>query len=150
MKEDKPSLAILETFASPNLNQLTADVTEVLLDQTLREGLIRDFPIVGTVIGITKAGLQIRDQLFLRKVFRFLWQLRDVSEVDRREFIDSLGSDERIRRKAGENLLLLLDKMNDMSKPDRTGIGDGYTFLSNSQGMALLNNSFERTTCHGF
>jgi len=54
------------------LQDSTAALAEVVLDSTLDSGVLKDIPIIGTALALTRATLVIRDRLFLNKLLHFL------------------------------------------------------------------------------
>lgn len=116
-----PEMSLIETIGKSNLSDLALDTTEALLDQLLQGGLLRDIPFVGSLVNLTKAGVDISNYLFLRKTARFLYYLKDVPEEERRRFIVQLGVDEKFKKRVGENLFLLLHRLDDMQKPELLG-----------------------------
>lgn len=112
-----PEMSLIETI----LSDLTVDITESLFDQLLQEGLLRDIPVVSSLVNLAKAGVDAANYLFLRKTIRFLLHLKDVPEEERRRFVDQLDTDEKLKRRVGENLFLLLHRLDDMQKPELLG-----------------------------
>jgi hypothetical protein len=121
MKKKELGPALIDTIGKADLTTLVSGVGETILDQFLDSGVLRDIPIFGSLISLTKAGAGIRDALFARKLYDFLKHIHDIPPAQRQEFAARISVDERHRRRVGENLLLLLDKLNDMSKPDMLG-----------------------------
>ena len=68
-----------------------------------------------------QAGFDVRDYLFLKKLVRFLVALQEVEAEDRRDFQKRIEEDKGFRKRVGENVLLLLDRADDMAKPDLLG-----------------------------
>jgi hypothetical protein len=90
---------------------------EALVDQVLDNGLLRALPILDTLVSFAKIGMTIRDRLFITKVHRFLFALTTVTEEERRRFCEELTRDEKLRKKTGEVIVLLLDRFDDLEKP---------------------------------
>lgn len=119
-QEHPPEEALLETIESSDLGGLAAGIGEFTVDLLLNEEILRDFPIVSSLVSIARAGISIRDHLFLKKLWRFLSCLKDCSEQERLRFMNRLG-EQGFRQKIGESLVLLLDRMDDMQKPELLG-----------------------------
>jgi hypothetical protein len=120
---DKKDLgpALIDTIGRSDLTALTSNVGEIILDQFLESGVLRDIPIFGSLINLVKVGVGVRDILFAKKLLNFLKHIQEIPIQKRQEFSSRIATDEQHRRRVGENLLLLLDKLNDMSKPDMLG-----------------------------
>jgi hypothetical protein len=112
--------ALVESIATPNLTDLTADLAEVGLDQLIEQGVLRDIPILGTLVGAYRTVGIVRDLLFAKKVIRFLTQLGATSTDERKQFVEAI-EDARQRQRIGETLLLLLDRLDEIDKPTLLG-----------------------------
>lgn len=111
--------ALIESIKSPGIVDLTRYLGEIPLDACLDDGLLKELPIVGTFVGLAKTVVSIRDQLFLRKICRFLFCLSDISIEDRKKFVQDL-SDER-KEKVGESVIGALDRIENVEKSDIIG-----------------------------
>jgi hypothetical protein len=107
----------VEVIRSADLQTGVADLAEAGIDQLLQDGFLRDVPLLGTLLGVLRTAGGIRDLLLAKKLGRFLFALRRVSPHDREVFCDSLVTSAE-RRRVGEALLLLLDRLDDMEKPE--------------------------------
>jgi hypothetical protein len=96
---------------------IASDWAEMGLDQLLDDGLVEKIPVVAHLRALWKTGRQLSDLLFTRKLFRFLSQLSSVSEVERATFVQELEQDPKLRSRVGEHVLLLLDRADDLRKP---------------------------------
>lgn len=101
--------------------ELALELAEVPLDQLLAEGLLRDIPVLGTAYRMARLALSIRDQIFLAKVVRFLIPVKRIPDEEREAFTRRLAEDRGTARKAGEAILLIIDKLDDMEKPEMVG-----------------------------
>jgi len=144
------NFSIVTSIEYDGLEELTAGVLEFSLDQLLQNGVLREFPVVGAILALGKTGASVRDFLFLRKVFRFLYQLRDVSLEKRIEFGNRIREDSEYRRKVGENLLLILEKLNAFSKADMLGrvYKAHLTGNINTETLEKLVSAIERVNLH--
>lgn len=117
ISSDELGTSLVSTINDKGAADVLADAAEAALDDLMTDGVLKNVPIVGSLIKVAKAGFGISDYIFLKKVARFLYELRDVPEADRHEFIGLMQTDADHKRKVGEALVLLLDRMDDMSKP---------------------------------
>jgi hypothetical protein len=119
-QDDKasPEISLVETIGESDLGDLSVETTEFLLDQLLQEGSVRDFPIISSIVGLVKFGISIRDYVFLKKTVRFLYHLKDIPPEERMSFSKQLSSDKAFQQRVGENLILMLDRLDDMKKPE--------------------------------
>jgi len=115
--KDDIGLSLIETIQSSEFADVAQDLAEVGLDAILTDGIFRELPIVSTIVRVTKTVLAIRDKLLLRKIYTFLRELRGVSETERERFAAEMENDSNYQRQVGENLIMLLDRLDDLDKP---------------------------------
>lgn len=94
------------------LGDVFADYAELGIDSILQDGLLKDIPIFGTIIGLCKTGASIRERNFLRQTARFISSFKS-GTIDPRKL-------EAHKRKLGANpkeaedelgrVILLLDR----------------------------------------
>ena len=115
-EQDSSEVSLINSIASTNLRDMVIDSAEIALDAVMDEGILKEIPFFGfwtKTYGVVTA---VREQLFIKKVYSFLRELRDVTTKERRKFVENLG-DIKEQRKAGEAIILLLDRMDNMAKP---------------------------------
>lgn len=61
-------LSLTKTLKSSDLQNVTGNLAEVVLDSTLESGVAKDIPIIGTIIGLGKLSVSVRDSLLLKKI----------------------------------------------------------------------------------
>jgi hypothetical protein len=104
------------TLAKPDLSNVLGGLGEIALDQVLQDGVVKNIPIFGTVIGFAKAGLALRDRLFLKKVLLFLDPIASVSPEKRVRFLEKVSADDDYRQRVGDNLVLWLDSLDEFQQ----------------------------------
>lgn len=119
MSQKKSSMgrALVQTVAGKEVSDAIFDLAEVALDQNLADGLIKDVPIVGTLVKIARARESVSEALFLRKLERFLSDLDSVSTEERERLLEKYPDSSEEQGTLGENLLLALDRLDDIKKP---------------------------------
>lgn len=100
-----------------DLSNLVKIGSEIALDNVLKDGLLKDIPVFNTLVQVYNATNQIREEIFTKKVYRFLFEINDITIEKRREFIKRLERDKVYKRKVGETLVILLDRLDNMEKP---------------------------------
>ena len=60
--------------------EILAESSEVVIDQGLRDGLLKDIPVVGFVAKSIDVVSSIRDKLFASKIVRFLEAIEEIGE----------------------------------------------------------------------
>lgn len=119
MNDKKPSIgkALVRTVAGDQLGDAIFELAEGVLHHNLAEGVLKDLPIVGPIVKLARAGQSISDELFLRKLERFLGCLSSVSIEDRKRLLEQYPDSSDEQRVLGENLLLVLERLDDVKKP---------------------------------
>jgi hypothetical protein len=96
----------------------SVELLEALGDQFFDDGLLKDIPILGTAVNIARLGKSITDRIFLAKVSKFIVSLSEVEEIEKQKFYGQLESDQRLRKKTGEVIVLILDRFDDLEKSE--------------------------------
>lgn len=104
------------TIAETGGLTLPAEILEFSIDQVLEEGILKDIPIVGWIAKGVSIGQSISDRIFHHKILRFLIALETVNEGNREAFRAKIKDDLNFRRKVGEHLLVILDKIDAFDK----------------------------------
>ena len=110
-------LSLVDTLASSDLSSVLEDQAEVIVDQILKDGLLKDIPIISTITGTVKTVIAVRDYLLVLKLVKFLQGI-NITEKERDHFEKSIGDDAEHRRTVGQNLLMLIDSLDDVTKAD--------------------------------
>lgn len=77
------------------------------------EGVAKQIPIIGTVIGLGKTAVGIKESLFLKKIIYFISELNDISTEKRQEMINKIDISGKFKTRVGEKLLYIIDKCDD-------------------------------------
>ena len=102
-----------ETIKDSNLAEINADLYEVLIDSFLKDGIVKDIPIIGTILKLSKFSMSLKEHLFLKKIIYFIAELKDISPKDRNKMISELDESKVHRIKVGEKLIYIIDKCED-------------------------------------
>lgn len=115
--EKSVSLAMRETISSEHLNVLE-DIGEVVFDSTLNEGLLKEIPVISTIVGAGKLVANIKDYLFVNKLISFLYPIKDTSAEDRIKAIEQWETDSKYKVRVGETLLGMIDRCDSKIKAE--------------------------------
>lgn len=113
-------LSILDSVSKDNILDILGTAAELSLDKILESEELKEIPVFGTLIKLVKVGANVRDRLFARKLIAFLAQVSSVPHEKRIKFVNKLSSKVE-KRHAGEAILLLLERLDDMAKPEIVG-----------------------------
>jgi hypothetical protein len=91
------------------INTLLEDVSSEIADA---------IPVAKSLRTLYKAGRSIRDRIFLRKLAKFLIKLPEISQSERNKYTEKIVSSEGEREKLGATLTILLDRFDDLKKPE--------------------------------
>jgi hypothetical protein len=110
----------LFSSVSADLTSVTKDVAEAALDSITKGEFLKNVPILNTVHSLVKAGFDIREHLFINKVLKFLFELKDIPLHKRQDFVYQLEEGE-FQKNAGEKVIAILDKLDDSDKASYVG-----------------------------
>lgn len=110
--------SLLNSIGDSQIIDSIADVAEQVLDNFLKDGFIKDIPILGHILKLWRGGKDISSYLFTKKLLRFLGPMSKIPENERQNFLIELSNDLDHRKEVGEHLLLLLERMDDLQKPE--------------------------------
>jgi hypothetical protein len=113
---NKLSDSLEHTLKDSDLQNVTISLAEVFTDSLMENGIAKDIPIIGTVIGLGKTAVGVKESLFLKKVIYFISELSNIEASKRHEMIDKIDRSGKFRIKVGEKLLYIIDKCDDHEK----------------------------------
>jgi uncharacterized protein (DUF697 family) len=105
-----------QTIKNTDLHSVTSNLAEVALDSVLNDGLLKDIPIIGSILGAGKTVVAIKEQLFLKKLICFLSETAEVAAEQRQKVITHIEQDEKYNIKVGEKLLFIIERCDDYEK----------------------------------
>lgn len=104
---------LVESLEAKELGSLTADYTELGLDSILDDGIVKDIPILRTLVGLAKIGLNVRDRIYVKKIYGFLVEVGQTTQEQRDEFVEKhCGNGKRFE----EAVLLILEQSDRVEK----------------------------------
>ena len=113
---NKLSDSLEHTLRDSDLQNVTISLAEVFADSLMEDGIAKDIPIIGSIIGLGKTAIGIKESLFLRKVIYFISELKNISASKRNEMIEKMNRSGKFKTKVGEKLLYIIDKCDDHEK----------------------------------
>src|SRR5690606_36938530 len=108
---DGIEVKLIEELANDDIKELITDYMEVGLDFFIDNETLKDIPVFGTFYKVYKASTSIREQIFLKKLYAFLFHLKDISANKRKKFIDKIDGSEKEKQQLGLKLIMLIDKL---------------------------------------
>lgn len=116
----KISIELVNSIAE-NLSSIVRDLAEVGFDSIVKEGVLRDIPVFNTFHNLYQAGVEIRQQLFIKKIINFWKELPNTSLHERQKFVEWMDKNPNQKLTFGENILLLIDRADSIEKPSILG-----------------------------
>lgn len=134
--EQKNSLAtsMKQTIEYSNL-EFVGDIGEIMIDTVLKDGVLKDVPILGTIVGVGKCIKNVYDIRFAKKLIAFLIPIKDVPSEKRIEAIKKWEEDENYKGKVGDTLIGMIERCDDTVKA---------TWLSKLFYELVLKSNFSR------
>lgn len=137
--------SLSKTLIESDLSSIAIDAMEIGVDGLLSKSLIRDIPIIGTLVSLVKTTQSISNYLFLSKIISFLNGLADIPIEKRQEMIKKIDESKKYRNKVGVQLLFILDHCEDNVKAEyisfwfRAFINDEIDYKEFLQGASIIN-----------
>ena len=116
-QQDNVGVSILKGACNPKITDLAVQLGEIGLDALMDEGILKQIPVLKSIIACKKTWEAIHDRLFLRKVAGFILACPDFSEAEREQFANQHLSDANAAKRLGDGIVLILDKLDDLEKP---------------------------------
>ncbi len=113
--------SIENTLESSDLTNINVNFAELTLDALINDGTLKDLPVVSTIVGLAKFGMKTQELILAKKIIRFLTQLGTTSIDERKKFIAKIEKNETYNKKVGLAIILILDKLEDLEKPEIVG-----------------------------
>ena len=112
---------IVEAVAESPLLDLASSWADLGIEALLDSDLLQEVPLLSQVVSLWQGGQQIRSLLFTKKLLRFLQGAGIASEEERLRFVGRMRERPNEERRVGEHLILILEQLDDMSKPVMIG-----------------------------
>lgn len=116
--ESKRGEGITSVLRSDSVIGVGKEYLELGVDAVLDSEVLKDVPLVNTVVGIFNVAGTFRDHNLAAKLIRFLNQLSDVKQQDRVEMVERLNEDGKFSGRVGSALIEILDRMESEKKPE--------------------------------
>ncbi|GGH16816.1 hypothetical protein [Mucilaginibacter phyllosphaerae] len=87
------------------------DYAELGFDDLLNDGVLKEIPVIKTLISIAKIGINVKEKFFIKKLLTFLKELHSGGALSDKsnDFKNKFGSDSKYREKVTEQIMIFLD-----------------------------------------
>lgn len=118
MDEKSLSVAFGESIKEISV-EVVSDYAEIALDSVLEDGLLKDFPIISTVVALFKVGSSVLDRHNLKKLYIFLNEINKgiATEEKRENYKEKFKANDKFRNSEIEYLLVLINRYISYDKP---------------------------------
>lgn len=120
-KIPNPNKSLELVIKDSSLPELSKDYAELVIDGIMDEGVLKDIPLVGTVLGVMKFGNSVNKHLAAKKIYKFLFELHKIPVKKRVQKIDEINSSKKYQSSVGEMIFELLEKIESDGKPEIVG-----------------------------
>ena len=107
--------ALLDTLTDNSI-ELTTEIGELTIDQFIDNELLRDIPFFSLFYKSFKTISGLKEAIFAMKVYKFLKEFEAIKLDDKQNFTQKISSDKKERTKIGQTLIIILDKLDELSK----------------------------------
>jgi hypothetical protein len=104
-----------------SFSDVVKDYAELGIDSVLDAGVLRDIPILKTLLSVRDIGVKMRHFLYERKVHAFLEGLREGLNNDEMA-IEGFMKGEKERDRFAETAFVLIERYDDIHKPEVMGL----------------------------
>ena len=108
-----------ENSISTDICDMVGDLAEVGLDAIMDDGILKDIPIISTVVNLYKIGYTIRERHTIKQLALFVAELNRgrADESKREQLLKKLNSDTQKSKQEIEYILVVLDSYLEYGKP---------------------------------
>ena len=112
---------IEKSLLSDDLKKITQDISESIIDSILNDGLLKDIPLISTSIGFYKAGQSFKLRNYIKNLYTFLFQLKDIEAQDKEKFIKRIDDNKNAKNELFERILFIIEKLDNSYKSEIIG-----------------------------
>ncbi|MGE3488311.1 MAG: hypothetical protein AB7L09_26705 [Nitrospira sp.] len=90
MESDHESVAksLVATGTAQGLGEIATSLGEIAVDKLLKDGVLRDTPIINSIAALARVGVSISDEILIRKLAKFLDELDRIPHSKRQLLLE--------------------------------------------------------------
>ena len=115
MENNSLAVSMEETLQIENFSFI-GDIGEVVLDSVFHDGILKEVPIISTIVGTAKCIQNVSDVLFTKKLITFFEGLSKTTQRSRKEAIIKWDNDDDYKYRVGETLVYMINRCDDTQK----------------------------------
>lgn len=120
-KIQNPNKKLELLIKNPDLTSLSTSYGELVLDGIMSDGILKNVPLIGTIIGVIKFGNSINQHLTAKKIYKFIFELHKISKEKRIRKVNEINSSKKYQSNVGETVFEILEKIESDGKPEIIG-----------------------------
>lgn len=120
MEEDKNETNALEIINSDTFFSYLTEAGDSMIHLLSNSDVIDDVPIIGLITKLGKIGFGISNHLFEKKLYSFMFEIKDTTAEERNTFIKRLSKKEH--SEIGNSITILLEKYESLTKAKYLGV----------------------------
>lgn len=120
MERETNELDINLSVISDGIREIAPDLLELGIDQFFKEGILKEIPILGTMIKVVKFTQDIIDLANQKKILKFLLELKEIPQKKKEAFLEKLENNDSYKG-IGETITLVLCRLDESNKAQIIG-----------------------------
>lgn len=117
VKADIVSESMKDTIVNGDLSFI-GDLGEVALDTIIDNNILKEIPIIGTIVGVGKCIGTVSNLIFANKLRSFIFPIKETTQEERKNAIMKWEIDSKYRMHVGETLLGMIDRCDNILKAE--------------------------------
>lgn len=97
---------------------LAVDYSEIYIDDIIDNAVLKEVPIIKSVVGVIKGGISINQFFFAKKLLTFIKEFNTgtIDAGKKEKFTERIQSDDKFRKKVSEKVMVFLDRFIEVNK----------------------------------
>jgi hypothetical protein len=124
--DEKLARAVVASLGDDQVLDLIKDCAMDGLEDAFSDELLTRVPFVGAIFALGAVGVSISDRLLVRKLILCMSSMSEIAASAQREMVARLEADPAYKRRVGEHLVELLERVDSHRKPAMVA----YVFLA--------------------
>lgn len=116
--ESNRGSVVVAAIKSNGFLEISKDYGEPFLDGLMESGVLKDIPLINTIVSVFNISSSVSDQLILNKIYKFIVSLSSISSEDRLNMIEKLNASDKYAGRAGTAIIEILDRLESERKPE--------------------------------
>ncbi|GBE17011.1 hypothetical protein BMS3Abin15_00844 [bacterium BMS3Abin15] len=102
-------IKMIDSITETGVGSIIENGIEISIDSIINEELLKEVPVVKSVVAISRGVLGVRDYLFLKKIIGFLTEIEKGDLEKRKKFVEEIKNNDKVDE-IGSKLIEIIDK----------------------------------------